>query len=69
VISGEHGIGTEKREYMRLVFSDADLAAQCRLRAAFDPDQVCNPGKIFPSTRFCMESDPKARRYEQVELA
>jgi hypothetical protein len=41
----------------------------CRLRAAFDPDQVCNPGKIFPSTRFCMESDPKARRYEQVELA
>ena len=69
VISGEHGIGTEKREYMRLVFSDADLAAMCRLRAAFDPDRVCNPGKIFPSTRFCMESDPKARGYAQVALA
>jgi glycolate oxidase subunit GlcD len=69
VISGEHGIGTEKREYMRMVFSDADLDAMCRLRAAFDPDRVCNPGKIFPATRFCMESDPKARGYERVELA
>jgi glycolate oxidase subunit GlcD len=69
VISGEHGIGTEKREYMRLVFSDADLFAMCSLRTAFDPDHVCNPGKIFPTTRFCMESDPKARGYERVDFA
>ena len=68
VISGEHGIGIEKREYMRLVFSDADLAAMCRLRAAFDPEHVCNPGKIFPTTRFCMESNPKARGYDRVAL-
>jgi glycolate oxidase subunit GlcD len=69
VISGEHGIGTEKRAYLPLLFSDADLGAMCRLRAAFDPDGVCNPGKIFPTARFCMESNPKARGYERVEFA
>jgi glycolate oxidase subunit GlcD len=69
VISGEHGIGTEKRAYLPLVFSEADLGAMCRLRAAFDPDGVCNPGKIFPTTRFCMEANPKARGYERVEFA
>ena len=67
-ISGEHGIGVEKREYMKLVFSDADLEAMCRLRAAFDPDHVCNPGKVFPTTRFCIEANPKARGYDQVPL-
>jgi glycolate oxidase subunit GlcD len=69
VISGEHGIGTEKRAYLPLVFSDADLGAMCRLRAAFDPDGVCNPGKIFPTTRFCMEANPKARGYERVDFS
>jgi glycolate oxidase subunit GlcD len=68
VITGEHGIGTEKRDYMGLVFGEADLAAMKRLREAFDPDGVCNPGKIFPTTRFCVESNPKARGYERVPL-
>jgi glycolate oxidase subunit GlcD len=66
VISGEHGIGLEKREYMPLVFNEADLAAQLALRDAFDPEHVCNPGKIFPTTRFCTESNPKARGYDRV---
>jgi len=69
VITGEHGIGSEKREYMPLVFSEADLDAMKRLRATFDPDGVCNPGKIFPTTRFCAESNPKARGYDAVPLA
>ena len=68
VISGEHGIGAEKREYIRLVFEDDDLEAMCRLRGAFDPDGVCNPGKIFPTTRFCVEANPKARGYDRVPL-
>jgi glycolate oxidase subunit GlcD len=68
VITGEHGIGSEKREYMSLVFSDADLDAMKRLRATFDPDGVCNPGKIFPTTRFCAESNPKARGYDAVPI-
>jgi glycolate oxidase subunit GlcD len=69
VISGEHGIGTEKREYMPLLFSEADLAAMARLRRAFDPERRSNPGKVFPTTRFCMEADPKARGYDRVPLA
>jgi len=69
VITGEHGVGTEKRDYMGLLFSPEDLAAMRRLRDAFDPELVCNPGKIFPTTRFCMESDPKARGYDQVPFA
>ena len=69
VITGEHGIGSEKKEYMRLVFDEADLDAMKRLRAAFDPDGVCNPGKIFPTTRFCAEANPKARGYDRVPFA
>jgi glycolate oxidase subunit GlcD len=68
VISGEHGIGTEKRDFMGLVYDEGDLEAMRRLRAAFDPEGVCNPGKIFPTTRFCMEADPKARGYGRVPL-
>lgn len=66
VISGEHGIGSEKRDFMGLVFGEADLDAMKRLRGSFDPDGVCNPGKIFPTTRFCAESNPKARGYDRV---
>jgi glycolate oxidase subunit GlcD len=68
VITGEHGIGTEKREYMHLLFDDGDLEAMKNLRAVFDPDGVCNPDKIFPTTRFCAESNPKARGYDAVPL-
>lgn len=49
-ISGEHGIGREKMEAMRLVFSDEDIDAQRCLKDAFDPTHVVNPGKIFPDT-------------------
>ncbi len=69
VITGEHGIGSEKRDFMGLLFGESDLDAMKRLRAAFDPDSVCNPGKIFPSTRFCAEANPKARGYDRVPLA
>jgi glycolate oxidase subunit GlcD len=69
VITGEHGVGTEKRDFMGLLFGEADLEAMTRLRRAFDPDWRSNPGKILPSTRFCMEANPKARGYERVPLA
>jgi len=68
VITGEHGVGTEKREFIGLVFGEADLDAMRRLRETFDPERVCNPGKIFPTTRFCAESNPKARGYDRVPL-
>ena len=47
-ISGEHGIGLEKREAMRMVFSETDLEEQRRLKRAFDPNNVLNPGKVIP---------------------
>ena len=47
-ISGEHGVGIEKMDAMRLVCSDADIAAQVRVKRAFDPGDLSNPGKIFP---------------------
>ncbi|HEY8693616.1 MAG TPA: FAD-linked oxidase C-terminal domain-containing protein [Chloroflexota bacterium] len=47
-LSGEHGIGLEKQEFMPLVFNDDDLAAMRKLKAAFNPDHFFNPCKIFP---------------------
>jgi len=69
VITGEHGVGVEKRDYMGLVFGDADLDAMVRLRRAFDPDRVCNPTKVIPTTRFCAEANPHARGYDEVLAA
>lgn len=53
VLSGEHGIGLEKRDYMGLIFSAADLDAQARLRATFDPTGACNPTKVLPAGSRC----------------
>lgn len=55
VISGEHGIGVEKRDYMTLLFSTDDLAAMAGLKQCFDPRELFNPGKIFPQGRGCGE--------------
>lgn len=55
VLSGEHGIGSEKRDLMHLVFSPEDLDAQARLREAFDRDGVLNPRKILPSGARCFD--------------
>ncbi len=53
VLSGEHGIGLEKRDLMPLMFSDVDLAAQADLRRAFDPGLLSNPDKVLPSPAGC----------------
>jgi glycolate oxidase len=57
-LSGEHGIGIEKREDMPLVFTDADLAAMQKVRQVFNPHNLCNPGKIFPTPGRCIEVGP-----------
>ncbi|MBV8491763.1 MAG: FAD-binding protein [Candidatus Eremiobacteraeota bacterium] len=54
-ISGEHGIGYEKRDAMTRVYSTADLAAMGRVRDVFDPKRALNPDKIFPSGASCPE--------------
>ena len=55
VLSGEHGIGVEKRDLMGLMFSEDDLKQQQRLKCAFDPASMLNPGKVFPTLHACVE--------------
>ena len=55
-ITGEHGVGFDKRELLPLIFSEADMQTMLRVRAAFDPTGLCNPGKIIPMLRGCGEA-------------
>jgi glycolate oxidase len=54
-LTGEHGIGADKSQYMPRMFSEADLSLMQRVRGVFDPDGLCNPGKVFPTPRLCGE--------------
>jgi len=54
-ITGEHGIGVDKKRHMPRMFGEADLATFQRLRCAFDPDGLANPGKVMPTPRLCGE--------------
>jgi glycolate oxidase len=67
-ITGEHGVGSDKACAMPLMFSDADLEAMKRLRTAFDPAGLANPGKLFPTPRLCGEV-PGPHRAHPLELA
>jgi glycolate oxidase len=67
-ITGEHGVGLDKRRSMPLMFSEADLATFQRLRCAFDPDQLVNPGKVMPTPRLCGEV-PGPYRQHPLEAA
>lgn len=55
VLTGEHGVGVEKRDLMPEMFSDIDLAQQQRLKCAFDTQGLLNPGKVFPTLHRCAE--------------
>jgi glycolate oxidase len=66
-ISGEHGIGLEKADFMPLIFSPADLDVMARLKAAFNPTGRCNPGKIFPTRKTCGEAGALAYRPHPIE--
>jgi glycolate oxidase len=55
VLTGEHGVGIEKRDLMPEMFSDIDLNQQQRLKCAFDTQGLLNPGKVFPTLHRCAE--------------
>jgi len=55
VLTGEHGVGVEKRDLMGTMFDASDLAHQQRLKCAFEPDGLLNPGKVFPQLHRCAE--------------
>ena len=70
-ITGEHGVGTDKACAMPLMFGEADLEVMRRLRSAFDPAGLANPGKVFPTPRLCGEVPGPYRRHplEKAGLA
>ena len=55
VLTGEHGVGVEKRDLMPEMFSEEDLKQQQRVKCAFDPNHLLNPGKVFPVLHRCAE--------------
>ena len=55
VLTGEHGVGVEKRDLMPVMFNETDLAHQQRVKCAFDPELLLNPGKVFPVLHRCAE--------------
>ncbi|MDT4898502.1 MAG: glycolate oxidase [Acidobacteriota bacterium] len=61
-ITGEHGVGLDKSDYLPLIFSTDDMDAMLCVRAAFDPTGLCNPGKIIPTSRSCGEAKAATRQ-------
>jgi glycolate dehydrogenase FAD-linked subunit len=55
VLTGEHGVGVEKRDLMGEMFGEDDLKQQQRLKCAFDPESLLNPGKVYPTLHRCAE--------------
>ena len=67
-ITGEHGVGVDKKKHMPKMFGEADLDAFQRLRCAFDPGGLANPGKVMPTPRLCGEV-PGIYRQHPLEAA
>ena len=67
-LTGEHGIGADKACHMPKMFTPVDIETMQLVRVAFDPDQLCNPGKLFPTPRLCGEV-PGPYRAHPVEIA
>jgi len=61
-ITGEHGVGREKRDYMPLMYTDDDLEAMKKVKKVFNPDGVLNPGKIFPTPTPDVKAGPAGQR-------
>jgi len=68
VLTGEHGVGIEKRDLMPEMYSEIDLKHQEYLKEAFDPDLLLNPGKVFPMLRRCAEQGREHVHHGQVKF-
>jgi glycolate oxidase len=70
-ITGEHGVGLEKQDFMPLMYTEDDLEAMMKVKCVFNPDQILNPGKIFPTSKSCVEVGQHKRdriRYEPHQI-
>jgi glycolate oxidase len=68
-ITGEHGVGQDKKKHMSRMFSDVDLDVMQMVRCAFDPANLCNPGKVFPTPRLCGERPGRRSGEHPVQAA
>ncbi|WP_042460593.1 FAD-linked oxidase C-terminal domain-containing protein [Neobacillus dielmonensis] len=66
-ITGEHGVGIEKKEEMRFVFNDDEIKAQTDIRDVFNPDRLLNAGKLFPTPSRCAEMKQELKRPEHAK--
>ena len=67
-ITGEHGVGADKADHMPKMFTETDLDTMQLVRCSFDPRNLCNPGKVFPTPRLCGEV-PGPYRAHPAEVA
>ncbi len=67
-ITGEHGVGIDKKEYMKFMFNEADMATHQLIRCAIDPQNLSNPNKVYPTPRLCGEV-PGPYRQHPLEAA
>ncbi|MFB5663803.1 FAD-binding oxidoreductase [Alteribacillus sp. HJP-4] len=65
-ITGEHGVGIEKREEMKFIFSEEEIEAQTRVREVFNPHNLLNKGKLFPSPGKCVEIKKEEKKAVQI---
>jgi len=68
-ITGEHGVGNDKKKHMGRMFSADDLDVMQLVRCAFDPLSLCNPGKVFPTPRLCGERPGRRTGVHPIEAA
>ncbi|MFQ5883378.1 MAG: FAD-binding oxidoreductase, partial [Candidatus Methylomirabilales bacterium] len=67
-LTGEHGIGVEKRDYMPLMYSVDDMEAMLKVKRVFNPQDLLNPGKVFPTAKAYAAAGPGGQRdiFEKV---
>lgn len=68
-ITGEHGVGHDKKRFLSLMFEESDLDTMNLVRCSFDLKGLCNPGKVFPTPRTCVETGTKPYREHPVQKA
>lgn len=68
-ITGEHGVGMDKKKYMPKMFTQDDMDTMQLVRCAFDPNGLCNPGKLFPTPRLCGEAPRPRSGQHPAEVA
>ena len=65
-ITGEHGVGFDKKRFLDMMFTEDDLDTMNKIRCTFDSKNLCNPGKVFPTPRTCVE--PGMKKFQPHEL-